>query len=114
MVLEVRRGIDEAQELHDAFYPVEVAADGIFQLRQNVDGAEPCGLGAVFKGNVLAEGARVMDLAALDGPLAGDEYEVPRPHPWHVIGHGLGGLRQGNAEFGEALVDLSHVVTPEG
>ena len=108
MVGEFGRAIDEADELYDALHPVEIAAAGILELRDDIDGAQPRRLGCLLDGEVLADLALIFDLAVLQRHLARGVDEIAGPDPADIVGDGLRRRRQGDTEFGKFLVDLAH------
>ncbi len=112
---EVRRRVDEAAELDHPGHPVEVAAEGLLDLGDDVDAAEPGRGLAVLDAEVAADLADVLELAALDRHLPGDEDEVAGHHIGHVVGHRRRRLRQLDSQFLQTRVDLtSHVPCPPG
>ena len=53
--VELARAVDKAGELDDALHLVEIAATGVAELRQNVDGAKLRRFGRFLDGKVLAD-----------------------------------------------------------
>ena len=77
------------------------AAEGVLDLGQQVDAAHAGGAGSLFGRNVDAD--RALDAArGVVRQLARDMDQIAGAHPGHIVGDGLGGLGQVEAQFGDA------------
>jgi len=102
LVREVGRAGDEAAQPDDARDAVEIAAARRLELGQDIDGAQPRGLLPVLDGELGAELAEELPLAAFERDLAGDEDLLARHDPRHVVARRGRRFRQHDAEFLEA------------
>ena len=104
LVGERGSAVDEHAKLDDPFDPVE-RAQRRFHLRKQHDPATPRCRHSAIEIGVLAEPS--FDQAAVFGEadLAGDVKQPARLDRRDVGGDGGGRLRQGDAEFGKAVID---------
>ena len=101
-----RRG-DEAAEAHHPAHPVQVAAAGRAELRQDVDEAEPrSGLPFLHR-HGGAELAGVSDAAVAQRYLPGHHHEAVLHGEGDVVGQRRRRLRQVYAEFAQPRFDAS-------
>ena len=107
---EARSGLDKAAQLHDSHDAVQIAVQRGVQLGQQVDAAQTGAGVGLFRRDVLAD--RALETArGVVRQLARDVDEVSGADERHIVGHGRGGLGQGDAEFGQAGGD-AHLRAP--
>src|SRR5689334_18268448 len=87
LVAELGHRVDEAEQLHDALDAVE-AADGLADRRQHVQCHEPCRLLALLDPVLATELADELGLPVLEGPVPGDEENVPDGDGADVVADG--------------------------
>ena len=107
LIDKIRRRIDETAELNDPPHPVEVAAAGFAELRDQVDAAGARRFDAPIERNIVAELAGD-EAVRRDRHLARYEDEIAGDNVRNIVRHRRRRRRQGEAEGGETRVNAGH------
>src|SRR6476620_1441748 len=104
------RAVDEHAKLDHLLHAVEGPKGGLHLREQHYAAAAGSG-DTALKVDILAQPAFDQASVVGEADLTGDVEESVLFHGGNIGSHGRGGLRQGDSEFGKALVD-THAVAP--
>ncbi len=107
LVGEVGVSVDEAAEPDYLAHPVQVAAAGVLEMRDKVEGAKARRLLPLLDGDVDAHLAGGPKLAVSDIDLTRQEDQLAAHGVRHVGGYRRRSLRQLDTQLGKARVDFS-------